>query len=347
MEGSLQTVRITSAASSHPSFRFPTSDAAEIAGQLGLDPRKIGVLAKNSHIEHRAVSFPVERLPSLGSIATRNDIYRRLAPPLAVEAAGLAVGEIDPTAFGCLVTTSCTGYSIPGWGLDIIEKLNLPRTIARMPVTEAGCAGGAVAITWASHFARSGKCEAALAVSTELCSLTFHAPFEEDNMLASLLFGDGAGAAVIETGPGPGLEILDTLSYLVPNSRHALGFDLTDVGFTTILSRQLADIIEPHFGPAIRQLLSRNSLEPRDIDAWLIHPGGPRILETVEADLGSRRDQMRWSWESMAEWGNTSSASVFDVLHRYMKDQQGRPQRAVLAAFGPGVAIELLLLESH
>jgi alkylresorcinol/alkylpyrone synthase len=343
----LQPVRITSVCSAHPAGRLFTEEALELAEGFGIDPRKVAALARNSRIEARAISFPVEQLASLGSIAARNDLYRRLAPGLACEAASRAMGERDPDDFVFVATSSCTGYSVPGWALDLVEKLDLPLNAVRIPITEAGCSGGALAMASASHYLRSQPHKSALAVSTELCSLTFHGPFEEDNLRACLLFGDGAGAAVLESGTGAGLEVIDTYSYLVPHSRHVLGFDLTDLGFTTILSRQLPDIIAPALSPAIEGLLSRHGLSADDIDSWLIHPGGPRILETVESKLGTRREQMRWSWESMTEFGNTSSAAVYDVLARYLQKPPPAGEKAVLAAFGPGVSIELILLESQ
>jgi alkylresorcinol/alkylpyrone synthase len=292
------------------------------------------------------MTLPLDKLVALGSIATRNDLYRRIAPGLAFEAAQKAVGKRNVESIGCLITSSCTGYSIPGWGLDLVDRLGLPETVMRVPITEAGCAAGAVAMTWASHYLRSHCDETALAVSTELCSLSFRGPFEDDNLFATLLFGDGAGAAFLESGSGPGLEILATHTYLVPGSRRALGFDLTDFGFRITLSRQLPEILGPHLAPAVNDFLGRNDMEPRDIDAWLIHPGGPRILETVESQVGSRRDQMRWSWQSMAEFGNTSSASIYDVLRRYIEEDPRPGERALLAAFGPGVSLELMLLVS-
>ena len=177
--------------------------------------------------------------------------------------------------------------------------------------------------------------------------LSFHPNTDDDTLTANLIFGDGAGAALVEPGDGPGLEIIDWASFLVPGSEHALGFDLTDRGFRAVINRSLADIVAPHTKHAIERLLHRNGLDPCGVDAWLLHPGGARILHKVEAAFGIPKAAMQWSWDSLQEFGNTSSAAIFDVLRRYIDDPVAPRGWGVIAAFGPGVSIELLLVRSR
>jgi alkylresorcinol/alkylpyrone synthase len=317
-----------------------------MADTVGLSRRKAEILAHNSHITTRATAIPPAALPGLGSIATRNDLYRQMAPDLSCKAVGLALASQTYEDVGCLVTSSCTGYSIPGWAVDLVDTFGFPPTTVRVPITESGCAGGAVAIARVADYLRSRPGESGLAVATELCSLSFRPIFDDGNLLSSFIFGDGSGAALLQTGPGEGLEIIDSLSFLIPGSKGDLGFDLTDLGFHPVLSRELADVLTPSTEVAVSRLLSRNGLEASDIDAWLLHPGGPRILKAIEARLDVSQEKTRWSWNSMLEFGNTSSAAVFDVLFRYFEERPAGHTWAVLAAFGPGVSIELLLLRS-
>ena len=177
--------------------------------------------------------------------------------------------------------------------------------------------------------------------------MAFHADGDEGNLVATLIFGDGAGAAVLASGPGEGLIVRDSASMLVPGTSHLLGFDLTDRGFYPVLGRELPNAVVPAAGRAVCQLLARHGLAPGDIGAWLVHPGGARILAGLEQGLCIDRERMRWSWASMADHGNTSSAAIFDVVQRYLDDADAPPGPAIVAAFGPGVAIELLLVEQH
>jgi alkylresorcinol/alkylpyrone synthase len=339
-------VRLTSVGVAHPEHRFRPEDAAAIAESVGVNPRKATILVQSSQITTRATVLPPATLPVLDSIEARNDLYRELAPDLSRQAVSQALGSKNGRTIGCLVTSSCTGYSLPGWAVDLVETFDLPATTVRIPLTEAGCAGGALAIARVADYLRSRPGEAGIAVATELCSLCLRPISDEGSLLSSLVFGDGSGAALLETGPGEGLEIVDSLSFLVPDSKADLGFDLTDLGFHPVLSRELAAVLTPPTEVAVGTLLSRNDLETSDIDAWLLHPGGPRILKAIEATLGVGQERTRWSWGSMLEFGNTSSAAIFDVLFRYFEEAPASHRWAVLAAFGPGVSIELLLLRS-
>lgn len=345
-------VRISKVAVAHPPHRVTQDEAARRIGVYAGDSRRVAAIARGTRIAQRAVAVPPEELICLGSIGSRNDLYQSIAPGLAVEASRGVLGEGGGTSVGCVVTTSCTGYSVPSWGVGLVEVCALPRSAMRLPITEAGCAGGVVALARAVDHLRAHPDErcadgggSALVASVELCSLAFHAGGDDGNLTSTLIFGDGAGAALLERGAGPGLGVVDSMSVLVPGSQHALGFDLTDRGFYPILGRELATLLPGPTGVAVAELLTRNNLACEDIDAWLLHPGGARILAALEQELGIERERARWSWDSMREFGNTSSAAIFDVMRRYFEERTPG-EYVIAAAFGPGVSIELLLLRA-
>jgi alkylresorcinol/alkylpyrone synthase len=161
--------------------------------------------------------------------------------------------------------------------------------------------------------------------------------------MSNLIFGDGAGAAVLESGPGSGIDVVDTASFLVPGSERRLGFDLTDAGFTAVLDRRLPDIVPGAMVHAAGELLRRHGLTPADVTAWLLHPGGARILSGIEHCLDIGRDRTGWTRESMHDHGNASSAAIFDVLARYFERPVPDGNWIVVGAFGPGVSIDLIL----
>lgn len=339
----METVRIVSAGVAHPPHRVPQVEAARQIGLLAGDPRRVAAIARGTKIASRAATLPPDELAKLGGIEERNWIYQQTVPGLAREAARSALGETPRERVGCLVTSSCTGYSVPGWGVRLVEEVGLRCDTARLPITEAGCAGGAVALVHAANYVRAHPGSSALAVAAELCTLSFHAGGDEGNITSTLIFGDGAGACLLQAGNGPGLRVLDSMTTLIPGTQHALGFDLTGHGFYPVLKRELAALLPPAVEAASARLLGRNELSPADVGAWLLHPGGARILSGIETRLGLMRESTRWSWESMRDYGNTSSAAIFDVIRRYL-DSPPRQGPAVIAAFGPGVSIELLLV---
>lgn len=338
-------VRITKVAVAHPGYRIDQQEAARRIGAYAGHMRRVAAIARGTCIEQRALALPPNEIDRLGGSGARNDIYRQVAPTLALEAARSALSGGTARDIGCLVTSSCTGYAAPSWGVRLAQDCGLRATAMRLPITEAGCAGGAVALARATDHLQAHGGGDALVVAAELCSLAFHPGGDVGNITSALIFGDGAGAALLQTGEERGLEVLDTSTWLIPDSEHLLGFDLTDQGFYPVLSQDLVDMLPLPCGTAVDELLARNSLRRGDIAAWLLHPGGARILQKLEGALRIERAQVRWSWASLREFGNTSSAAIFDVLRRYMSEA-AHGDYAVLAAFGPGVSIELLLLRA-
>jgi alkylresorcinol/alkylpyrone synthase len=335
---------ITSIATAFPDVRISQADVCAESPALFARSRHGGLVARATQIEERALALPLDQLRALGSIEQRNRIYAHVAPVLALRAAAPVV--CDSRSLDYLVTTSCTGYMIPGWNVHIAQELRLREDIARLPITEAGCAGGIVALARLADYLRARGRGAGMAVSVELCSLAFHAGGSASNYIASLIFADGAGAARVETGGRRGLAIIDSLSLLIPRSEALLGFDLTDAGFYPVLSDELSDVLAAAMPSASQRLLGRHGLSREDVSSWLLHPGGARILSRLESALGLCRSQTRWSWDSMREHGNMSSASIFDVLRRALDDDPITGQWHIAAAFGPGVSVELLLLRS-
>jgi alkylresorcinol/alkylpyrone synthase len=222
----------------------------------------------------------------------------------------------------------------------------LPPGVTRLPITEAGCAGGVLALARAADFLHAhASAKRVLVVASELCSLAFHASAEAGNLISALIFGDGAAAAVLEKDPdATGLQIIDSASLLLPNSTEALGFDLTDEGFYPRLSRELPDILASPTADAAAKLAAKHGFGLSDVEFWLLHPGGPRVLEAVGSKLCLTERQAPWSWDSLRECGNMSSAAILDVIRRYLGDAAAPRGLGMIVAFGPGASIELLLV---
>lgn len=339
----MQTVRITRAASAHPEHEVSQAEAAAYLMSLGGDYRRVSAVARGTRVAQRRTIRPAPALASLGTIEARNRIYCDEAPRLACAAAS---GIVDPSIsqrVGILATSSCTGYDLPGLSARVVADLGLPIDVARVPLTEAGCAGGVVGLTVAIDHLRTRPGKAGLALAAELCSLAFHSGGDDSTLTSNMIFGDGAGAAILESGPGQGIEVVDTASVLVPETGEALGFRLTNQGFVPLLDRRLPRLVSQAFERAASAFLNRHCLQTGDVGAWLIHPGGAAILEGIEACLGVHRTQTAWSWESLHDYGNASSAAIFDVLARYLERPAQPGTWVVIAAFGPGISVDLVL----
>jgi alkylresorcinol/alkylpyrone synthase len=337
-------VLLTRVAVEHPPYWVDQGTAAWQIGEATGEMRRVLAVSRGTGIKQRAVCLPPDQIGRLGGIEARNQIYKQVAPGLAIAAASeVSCGH----SVGCVVSTSCTGYMVPSWDVRLATELSLQPHTVRLPITESGCAGGVVAIARAAEHLRLHPDQTALAVSVELCSLAFHPRTEPGNLTSALIFGDGAGAALLEAGDSDaqdGLEVIDALSTLVPCSSDALGFDLTDAGFYPVLQRELVEILPGPTCAAVNVLLSRHGLDLSQVGFCLVHPGGARVLSGLQAAFDVKADDLRWSWESMKACGNMSSASIFDVIRRYLADSYAPRGWGLVIAFGPGVSIEMLLV---
>ncbi len=308
-------------------------------------------IIENARIESRYISLPPERLLKPRSLAEQSADYKRVAIALgetvtrrALDRAGLA-----PEAIDLFITTSCTGVMIPSLDAYLVEKLGFRRDVVRLPITELGCAAGASALARARDHLLAYPAHRVLVVACELCSLTYQRGDPSmANLVATSLFGDGAAAAVVagERAPGrrPGPALVDSVTHLYPASHHLMGFELEDGGLRIILDRGVAPALKGRVRPLVEALLARHGVALGDLRFAAIHPGGRRILEDLDRDLGIAALTAS-SWSVLRNVGNVSSATVLFVLD----DVLGHPPPpagapGLLAAFGPGFSAELSLL---
>jgi alkylresorcinol/alkylpyrone synthase len=275
--------------------------------------------------------------------------YRAGAVELAETAARQALGRagVDTSDIGLLAVTSCTGFVLPGVDALLVPRLGLRTDVVRMPFAHFGCGGGAAALARAADWVRGHPGQRALVVAVELTSVTFRpADTSMDNLLSALVFGDGAGAAVLEAAaPGAtrSMGIGRVRSVLVPDTTEALGYQLVDDGLAVILSRRLPAILERVLPCVVGDFVGGDEALAA-VAPLAIHPGGPAILEAVERSLGVDRCRLDGSWATLRRTGNTSSAGILFVLDA-LAAQPPRPNGTGLAlAFGPGISVELLEL---
>lgn len=309
-------------------------------------------LHSSSGVEHRALALPLTEYAALRDFGTANDAFVRIGTELGVRAVRGALGRagLSPSDVDFLLFTTVTGVSAPSLDALLVEPLGLRPDVRRLPSFGLGCAGGAAGLARVHDYLLGHPHDVAVLLSVELCSLTIqHGDDSTANLVASGLFGDGAAAAVLvgaehRLAAGGGPDVVDAASRLYPGTREALGWAVGGSGLRIVLSPGLPDLVSAHLGDDVAAFLERHDLKTRDIGAWVVHAGGPRILDAVRDALDLEPDLLAPSRASLAGSGNLSSTSVLDILASYVEGGREPGTWGVVIAFGPGVGVELVLL---
>ncbi len=303
----------------------------------------------NSGIRQRFCVLPVDELIRPRSLEKISQQYQEHAIGLGRQVATecLERAEMRPEQIDLIITVSCTGVMIPSLDAHLVNAMGFRSNVRRLPITELGCAAGASAIARGRDFLLAFPRGKVLIVAVELASLTFQrGSLSQANLISSILFGDGAAAAVMTGEAVPGPRVLDAESYLFPDSIDAMGFALKETGLHIVLSRDVPDMIRGRIQDLVQCFLERHGLATGGIDAFVLHPGGRKLLAAIEEELALPRERTQPSWDVLAEYGNLSSASVIFVLHEWMTKRRPAPgSLGLMAAFGPGFTAEQLLLQ--
>jgi alkylresorcinol/alkylpyrone synthase len=302
-------------------------------------------------VRTRHLALPLEEYPNLTEFGRANDHFIAAGTDLAEEAARGALGEAGLAAADVdfLLFTSVTGISAPSIDALLVPRLGLRPDVKRLPSFGLGCVGGAAGLARVHDYLTGHPDGVGLLVSVELCSLTLqHGDDSMANLVSSGLFGDGAAAVVMVGDAHPsaarGPTVVDTASRLYPGTGDQLGWQIGDTGFRIVLSAGLPDVIGAHLADDVTALLDRHDLKVRDVGAWVVHAGGPRILDTVQDVLDLDSEALQHSRDSLAAVGNLSSSSVLHVLAATIEHGPALGTVGMLLAFGPGVSAELVLL---
>jgi alkylresorcinol/alkylpyrone synthase len=303
----------------------------------------------HSEIRRRFCIHPVDYLIRPRSLERISQEYQEHTIRLGREAASdcLRHAGARPEEIDLIITVSCTGVMIPSLDAHLVNDMGFRSDVKRLPITELGCAAGASAVARAWEFLRAYPGRNVLIVAVELPSLTFQREnLTQANLISSILFGDGAAAALVAGRANSGPRILDADSYLFPRSIDAMGFDLKETGFHIVLSRDVPEMIRGRIRDLVGRFLARHGLCLEKIDAFVLHPGGRKLLCSIEEELGLSPDDTGPSWDVLREYGNLSSASVLFVLHEWLAKRRVAPGGyGLMAAFGPGFSAEQVLLQ--
>ena len=335
--------QIAGLATSVPAVQVRTDEIAQAISRLrgrGLHSPVPGEGGTRYFVE------PLASLMAQRSISEQTDAYLEHARILARRAccAALERSEVDRDSIGLVIGVSCTGFVLPSLDAELIPILGLRQDVARLPITELGCGGGVAGLARAADYLRAYPQRSVLLFSVELPSLTFRPEDRSvDNLVATMVFGDGAGAAVLRGGGVPGQWTLEQWgTQLVPAGARQLGYELRDGGLRVVLSRELPAVVEANLGGAVDGFLAGSGFTRSDVDIVAAHPGGTRIFEAIERALDLGAAALTVSRDVFSRYGNASSAGIFFVLDALRPPE--RDSRALAIAFGPGLSIEMALL---
>ena len=302
-------------------------------------------------VETRYLALPIAEYYGLTRWGDANNHWIDVAQDLGQKALCCALSRsgFSTEDLGAIFFVSVTGISSPSIDARLVNRMNLPVNIKRMPIFGLGCVAGAAGISRAADYVLAYPKQVAAVLSVELCSLTLQ---QEDvsiaNIISSGLFGDGAAAVLVSGAErkADGPEILATKSIFYPNSEHVMGCDISEKGFRIVLSREVPEVVQDHLASDVDAFLEEQGLSRSDIGAWVLHTGGPRVLEATQTALGLPEGALAASWDCLRRTGNLSSASVLLVLEEVMMKRRPAPGTySILAAMGPGFCSELVLLK--
>lgn len=348
-------MRILSAASAFPKYYYPQAMLLSAlrtywAGELER-PETLDRLHSRACVDGRYLAYPMEEYYKMNTFGDFNRAWAVAAEELGSQALcrALAAAGIAAQDLGAIFFVSVTGVCSPSIDAKLINRMKLSPGIKRMPIFGLGCVAGAAGIARAADYVRAFPDQIAALVSVELCSLTLQKQdLSVANLISSGLFGDGA-AAVLVAGAGhggTGPRILATQSTFYPDTEDVMGWDITEKGFQIVLSVSVPEVIREHLGTDVDRFLTGQDLTRADVGSWIMHTGGPKVLEACQDALGVGQDALQLSWDCLRRTGNLSSASVLCVLEEVIKRERPEPGSfSVLAAAGPGFCSELVLLQ--
>ena len=300
----------------------------------------------NLPLNDRTFFPPSKDLEPFPSIECRMAAFNKEAANLSIQTIRDCInGKIEKDNITHLITVSCTGMSAPGLDLQVMEGMDLPRNIIRTSVNFMGCYAAVHALKLADAFCKSDPTANVIVVCTEFCTLHFQKEITPDNITASLLFGDGCAAMLVQSSSlqQKGIRIQSFFSDVSFKGSNDMAWELSAKGFLMTLTGYVPDLIKEDFKGLATKALEATGLKQNDVTHWCIHPGGKKILEAISKSLNLDDDKLKCSYDVLRDYGNMSSATILFVLKKIWDDVSiSQPSSPVIfgAAFGPGLTME-------
>ena len=347
-------VKIVTVAKQLPKYSRKTAEVLPFLDQWLVDQdsrfvRKVKKIFEGAAVDKRYSIMEPSEVFTATSFEAKNDIYSRemiaLGEKVLVKA--LAKANWNPQDLDYIITVSCTGIMIPSLDAYLINKLKLRQDIVRLPVTEMGCAAGISGIIYAKNFLKSNPGKKAAVIAVESPTATFQLDdFSMANVVSAAIFGDGAACVLLSSDQNDvGPEIIAEEMYHFYDAEHMMGFKLTNSGLQMVLDIEVPETIASHFPDIINPFLEKNNVDITQIDHLIFHPGGKKIVQTVEGLFSDMGKNINDTKEVLRLYGNMSSATVLYVLERIMDENPKKGTKGLMLSFGPGFSAQRVLLQ--
>lgn len=350
----LMSVKITQVATINPPHTRTTQEVLPyidfwLAGQEDRFIRKVKKLFAGSGVDQRYSIMSSDDVFTKTSFEEKNDLYKDAAKELGQQVLKKALKQanLDPKEIDILITVSCTGIMIPSLDAYLINSLDMRHDVLRLPVTEMGCVAGVSGLIYAKQFLKANPNQRAAVIAIESSTATFQIDdFSMENIVSAAIFGDGVACAILSSYPDDsGAEIVNEGMYHLPDATDLLGFRLTNSGMKMVLSEALPHKIGEHFVQMVEPFLADKELSIADVDHMIFHPGGKKIVQTVEelfAPYGKNIDDTK---EVMRKHGNMSSTTILYVLERFFNKKPNGGEYGLMLSFGPGFTAQRMLIQ--
>jgi alkylresorcinol/alkylpyrone synthase len=345
-----QTAKLISLATAVPDHVLLQEDVARLARELfgrryaAFDRMAPVYLTSGIHKRHAA--RPIEWYAEPRGWQERTEAYLETAQSLFAAAATKAIDAAQITAreIDVVVTVSSTGIATPSLEARASRAMGFRDDIQRVPVFGLGCAGGVSGFAIAARLAKSQPGANVLLVVVELCTLAFRLDqLSKANIVASALFGDGAAACVLCARDNGIAEVEAAGEHTWPDTLDIMGWDLDEQGFGVIFAQAIPSFAETHLGPAMTGILQRADIRMHEVDRFICHPGGAKVIIAIERALGVPQGALQHEREVLREYGNMSAPTALFVLDRALRS--GLPARSVVMAMGPGFTASCVSLK--
>ncbi len=347
-------VKIKAVASQLPPYSRTTKEIIPyvkewMSGQDERFQRKVIKIMGNAGIDKRYSIMDADEMFIPRSFEEKNQMYIQGILPLAEGALRKALEKADWAAkdLDYIITVSCTGFMIPSVDAYLINRVGMRQDIVRLPVTKMGCAAGVSGVIYAKNFlkANPGKRAAVIAVESPMATFQMN-DFSMVNIVSSAIFGDGAACVLLssdENEEGP--IIRNEAMYHFFDATHMMGFELKNSGLHMVLDPSVPEKIAAHFPKIIYPFLEKSNTTIEEIDHLVFHPGGKKIVQTIEDLFGVLGKNIDDTKEVLRSYGNMSSATVLYVLERFMDKDIPKGEKGLMLSFGPGFSAQKVLLE--
>jgi alkylresorcinol/alkylpyrone synthase len=337
---------VASAAPEHVAHQRDVVEATRLAYQEQFeDFDRIAAVFFTAGIHERHSCEPFGWYLTERDWPERTEAYIRGALGLFIDAAAKALERADLKArdVDAIVTVSSTGIATPSLEAQAMGKLGFRDDVIRVPVFGMGCAGGAAGLALGAELAAASPGRVVLVVVVELCSLSFRRDLAtKANMVAMALFGDGAAAAVLRTGPGGAMRIVDSGQHTWPDTLHIMGWRVDKMGFGVIFDQSIPAFARDNMASAIEGILKTQGRKRTDLTRFICHPGGRKVLEAIEMSMDLPPMALDHEREVLRNYGNMSAPTVMFVLERVLTGKI--PECSLLMALGPGFSISTVTL---